>query len=177
MEDKHTPGYYRYCFKVMSDEKDDSLGATMTLRELLDCWWNCVHTDKGSCWKDAYYNKDGSMYTLNGSLTEKDLDKEVEVADEWDEDGDGYPIVSCKFVESKTIEENTKFCRTLGIIQQNKDNKSLFYYCNVELTEEQEKVINALFAEGICDGSVAGSPKDIANQVEEDLTYLENEAK
>lgn len=100
---KTTPGYYKGCQVYMNDDKDNSLGETMKLRDLLDCWWNCVHTNKGTCWKDAYYNQDGSMYTLNGALTEEDLDKEVQVDDEWEEDGDGYPIVFCNFVEEDTI--------------------------------------------------------------------------
>lgn len=96
---KTTPGYYKNCQDYMNADKEDSLGQTMKLRDLLDCWWNCVHTDKGSCWKDAYYNQDGSMYTLSEGLCEEDLDRLVKVRNEYEEDGDGYPIVYCEFVK------------------------------------------------------------------------------
>ena len=89
--------YYQGCYYDL-DTKTWTLGETMPLRKLLDCWWNSVNVDGNICYKNAYL--EDAEYELD-ELKEEDLDKLVKVADEWDEDGDGYPTISAEFVEEE----------------------------------------------------------------------------
>lgn len=93
--------YYEGCYHNI-DDKTWTLGEQMTLRELLDCWWNSVRIAGNSCYKNAYY--EDSEYEL-GDLDESDLDRVVEVDDDYDYDADGYPIVYARFVEEEDAEE------------------------------------------------------------------------
>lgn len=93
--------YYEGCYYNM-ETKESTLGKLMTLRELLDCWWNSVRIDGNVCYKNAYY-EDGE-YELD-DLEESDLDRVVRVSDVYDHDLDGYPIVDVWFVEPKKEEE------------------------------------------------------------------------
>lgn len=89
--------YYKGCYYDMVT-KESTLGGQMSLRELLDCWWNAVHIAGNCCYKNAYY-EDGE-YEL-GELDESDLDRLVKVAEEYSEDADGFPIISAYFVNEK----------------------------------------------------------------------------
>lgn len=89
--------YYAGCYYDM-DTKECTLGEQMTLRELLDCWWNNVYIAGNCCYKNAYY-QDGE-YELD-ELKESDLDRVVEVAEDYNYDLDGYPIVDAKFVKGE----------------------------------------------------------------------------
>lgn len=92
--------YYKGCYFDIGS-KDLSLGERMTLRELLDCWWNSVRIEGNCCYKNAYY-EDGE-YEL-GNLDESDLDRIVKVDEDYNFDGDGYPIVYARFVEEEEKE-------------------------------------------------------------------------
>lgn len=87
--------YYNGCYHDL-DNKTWTLGELMTLRELLDCWWNSVRIEGACCYRNAHY-EDGE-YEL-GDLDESDLDRLVRVAEDYDYDADGYPIVCAWFVE------------------------------------------------------------------------------
>ena len=87
--------YYEGCYHNI-DDKTWTLGEQLTLRELLDCWWNSVRIAGTCCYKNAYYEH--GEYEL-GNLNESDLDRIVEVDDDYDYDGDGYPIVYARFVD------------------------------------------------------------------------------
>ena len=91
--------YYKGCYFDIGS-KDLSLGGQMTLRELLDCWWNSVHIEGNDCYKNAYY--EDSEYEL-GDLDESDLDRVVKVAEDYTYDADGYPIVAASFVDEKEV--------------------------------------------------------------------------
>ena len=86
--------YKNRVFEVLNEEKLDCIGADdMTLRQVLDCWWNSVRIEGNICYKNAY--EEDPEYELD-RLTPKDLDRKVYV-DSWDTDEDGYPICYARF--------------------------------------------------------------------------------
>ena len=87
--------YYQGCYYDL-DTKLWTLDETMTLRELLDCWWNIVDIDGNACYKNAYLEDE--EYSI-GDLSTSDLDRLVKVSYEYDLDSDGYPIVSAEFID------------------------------------------------------------------------------
>lgn len=98
--------YPRRGFEIVSAEKLDSLGETMKLKELLDCWWNSVRIEENgktmSFWKNSY--EEDPEYTICQDCEQTEAPKEylerlVEVDDEWHFDLDGYPVVNATFVE------------------------------------------------------------------------------
>lgn len=95
---RHRNGYYKGCYYDM-DTKSKSLGETLTLKEVLDLWWNSVRvrTNGGTkmCWKNAYTCD--NAYELDG-LSKSTLKKLVEVENYYDYDCDGYPIVYCNLL-------------------------------------------------------------------------------
>ena len=79
-------------YEYMTDEKWDSLGETMTLKEACDLGWNSIRVrvkgrkdDRTRC---CYLCNDG-YYELDG-LTKELL---ITLDDGYDDDSDGYPIV------------------------------------------------------------------------------------
>lgn len=79
-------------YEYMTDEKWDSLGKTMTLKEACDLGWNSIRVrpvgrtdDRVRC---CYRCNDGS-YEFDGLPAKLDIRLDFE----YDEDGDGYPIV------------------------------------------------------------------------------------
>lgn len=101
---RHRKGYYEHCFEVIST-KSWTLGETITLKALLDEWWNEVIIDNPKtgammfCYKNAYtcdpaYEDGGTGKALTRTL----LNKQVKVAKDWEEDADGYPIVYARFI-------------------------------------------------------------------------------
>ncbi len=89
--------YYEGCYYDM-ESKERTLGERMTLRDLLDCWWNSVRIAGNTCYRNAYYQD--KEYEL-GDLDESDLDRIVRVADSYDYDFDGYPKVDAWFDDVK----------------------------------------------------------------------------
>ena len=87
--------YYQGCYYDL-DTKLWTLDEIMTLRELLDCWWNRVDIDGNACYKNAYLEDE--EYSI-GDLSTSDLDRLVKVSYEYNLDSDGYPIVSAEFIE------------------------------------------------------------------------------
>ena len=85
-------------YEVMTDDKWDSLGETMPLRDVLDMGWNSVRVDNEYCCNKCC---DGS-YELDG-LEESALNRMITLADEYDEDGDGYPIVYARFEDDANL--------------------------------------------------------------------------
>ena len=92
-------GYKDRIFEVLNEEKIDCIGETMTLRQVLDLWWNSVRIENNVCYKNAY--EEDPEYHLD-KLTEKDLDREVYVKG-WDTDLDGCPICFARFNDIKDI--------------------------------------------------------------------------
>lgn len=89
-------------YKYMTDKKWDSLGETITIKEALDMWWNSVRvrTPKGienhifTMYKccDGEYVLDDMADILE--ISEEDILKcTITLDDEYDDDGDEYPIV------------------------------------------------------------------------------------
>lgn len=91
-------GWIERGFEVINVPKLESLGQTMKLRDVLDLWWNSVRIDGHVCYKNAY--EEDTEYELDG-LTEADLDRFVDVSNEYDRDLDGYPIVYAWFVHTE----------------------------------------------------------------------------
>ena len=87
--------YYQGCYYEL-EPKLCTLGETMTLRELLDYWWNRVDIDGNACYKNAYLEDE--EYFID-DLSTSDLDRLVKVSDEHDFDSDNFPIVSANFVD------------------------------------------------------------------------------
>jgi len=90
-------------FEVLNETKLDCIGTDdMTLRQVLDLWWNSVRIGDNICYKNAY--EEDPEYEL-GDLTEKDLDRKVYVKG-WDTDEDGYPICFARFEDEKDIPQS-----------------------------------------------------------------------
>lgn len=96
-------------YTEVTPEKEESLDKDITVKELLDMWWNSVRVsgddieDEILLYKDS---KDGS-YELDeehNPYGEKILDMVVHTNDEWSEDADGYPIIYAELVDGKTGE-------------------------------------------------------------------------
>lgn len=88
--------YEPHIYEIITREKEDTIqNNDITLRQVLDAWWNSVRIDNNICYKNAY--KEDGEYEL-GNLTEADLERKVFV-DFWDEDSDGYPICYAEFVD------------------------------------------------------------------------------
>lgn len=88
----------------VTEEKEDSLNSNITVRELLDMWWNSVRVSGGKIkgvallYKDCY---DGS-YELDKDRNpygEDILDMMVHTSDEWRDDGDGFPIIYATLIK------------------------------------------------------------------------------
>lgn len=75
-------------YEYMTNEKWDSLGETMTLQEACDLGWNSIRVRTRGNTKCCYRCDDGD-YVLDG-LTKETV---IKLDDEYDDDGDGYPIV------------------------------------------------------------------------------------
>lgn len=99
MKLRHRKGYYKGCYYDI-EAKSWSCGETMTLKEVLDLWWNSVRIRNNKtielCYKTAYTCDE--PYSLD-TLPKSALKKLVKVDDEWDYDADGYPIVYAEFVK------------------------------------------------------------------------------
>lgn len=96
-------GYKDRIFEVLNEAKLDCIGAdNMTLRQVLDLWWNSVRIKGNICYKNAY--EEDPEYEL-GDLTEKDLGRKVYVKG-WDTDEDGYPICFARFINEEEISQS-----------------------------------------------------------------------
>lgn len=117
-------------YTEVTPEKEESLDKDITVRELLDMWWNSVRVsgddieDEILLYKDS---KDGS-YELDeehNPYGEKILDMVVHTNDEWSEDADGYPIIYAELADNadmksqKSEEEN---------IEESVENKKYYVY-------------------------------------------------
>ena len=88
---------FNLLYECLTNDKYDSLGKEMTVREALDLWWNSIRIRTADGILCCYKRHDGS-YELN----ERDiLDKRILLDGEWLEDGDGYPIVFATLLEDK----------------------------------------------------------------------------
>lgn len=91
------------CYMEMSQEKWDSLGQTVKLKDLLDIWWNSVRVrvyevNRPKLYTEIMaYKTESGKYRFDGMTIDEStadiLDMLVEVDDEYMEDGDGFPIV------------------------------------------------------------------------------------
>jgi len=116
----------------ITDEKENSIDTDITVKELLDMWWNSVRIKGGKIkgtailYKDC---KDGS-YELdkdNNPYGEAILDMVVHTKDEWDDDGDGYPIIYAtiegdKKESHKSVKEEAS-CKFVVVANKNDDRK------------------------------------------------------
>lgn len=107
-------GYYKGCFTDI-DSKIWVLGEVLTLKEVLDQWWNsvrCYDIEVGErnlcCYKTAY-TCDPAYVDFEGNPVSKKLLKTyVRVDDEYDEDSDGYPIVRVRLATPEEIEREVR---------------------------------------------------------------------
>ena len=99
-------------YQWMTDEKWGSLGETMTIKEALDLWWNCIHVrlpngDRAYIYKcsDGWYEIDSllsSSYIKKLKLdVKKVLALKITLDNEYDEDDEENPIVSATLIEQK----------------------------------------------------------------------------
>ena len=85
-------------YKYMTDAKWSSLGETMTLKKALDKWWNSIRIKVNDNITINYKCYDGE-YDIYELADELELDEDevlklqITLNDEYDDDGDGYPIV------------------------------------------------------------------------------------
>ena len=91
----------RLKYKVVDEEKLDSLGQQMTIKEALNLHWNCVvvrdtDNDIYNCWmcSDGSYETDGL-----------ELDTLIELDDEYDYDSDNNPIICANVVKKEGDEK------------------------------------------------------------------------
>ena len=79
-------------YEELTDEKWDSLGETMTLKEACDLGWNSIRVRV----RGRRDNRTRCCYLCNDGYYELDgLTKELMITldDQYDDDADGYPIV------------------------------------------------------------------------------------
>ena len=86
-------------------EKESSLGSDLTVKELLDMWWNSVRiTGKNIDGRAVLYKQcDDGEYELdkeNQPYGEQILNMIVHTDEIYDADEDGYPIVFAKIKEN-----------------------------------------------------------------------------
>ena len=96
-------------YTEMTSEKEYSLDSDISVKELLDMWWNSVRIRGGEIKGTALLYKhcqDGS-YELDEDRNpygENILSMVVHTAREWNDDGDGYPIIYA-YVEDRDDED------------------------------------------------------------------------
>ncbi len=105
MELQTREGWYDGVQEDINKKKRQSLGKTLTLKSLLDCWWNSVRLNGNIIFKNTYtcdpeyamYGADCGQYDIS---SDKDLLYSlVETDDYCDFDSDGYPIVFANNVD------------------------------------------------------------------------------
>ena len=86
-------------YDVITLEKRSSLGAILTVQELLDMWWNSVrirwvdeNVPTALCYKDINGTYSIDDYEHNPQDVDV-LHMKVQVEDHFDYDADGYPII------------------------------------------------------------------------------------
>ena len=84
-------------YEIMTQDKLWTLDCEITIKELLDVWWNSVRLRFNDGKMALLYKCCDNSYELDDDesnpLGEKVLDLKVRTSDYWDYDGDGYPII------------------------------------------------------------------------------------
>ncbi len=106
-ERKYVAGFFskgkKDSYTEMSNEKWNSLDSDVKVKDLLDMWWNSVRIKGNGIKGEALLYKDchDGSYELDeehNSHGEDILNMTVHTHSEYDEDGDGYPIIYAKLL-------------------------------------------------------------------------------
>lgn len=106
-ERKYVAGFFskgkKDSYTEMSSEKWKSLDSDVKVKDLLDMWWNSVRIKGNGIKGEALLYKDchDGSYELDeehNSHGEDILNMTVHTHSEYDEDGDGYPIIYAKLL-------------------------------------------------------------------------------
>lgn len=132
-------------YSEVSWSKFNSLGQTMTLKDALDLWWNSVRIgDKGyfKSFENSYEDFEGN------ELDDNLLNRKIKLNDEFDEDSDGYPIVSAIFVDEPLKEEyfTPKEQEEYGVDEEgfSLDTYDTYHHCEWcgDITPDARKELN-----------------------------------
>lgn len=116
-ERKYVAGFFskgkKDSYTEMSDEKWKSLDSDVKVKDLLDMWWNSVRIKGKGIKGEALLYKDchDGSYELDeehNSHGEDILNMTVHTHYEYDEDGDGYPIIYAKLLSKEVKESSDK---------------------------------------------------------------------
>ena len=93
-------------YRWMTQAKYDSLGERMTLKRALDKWWNAIYITFPDRFTISYKCSDGTYEVSEladelGLTEDEVLEVKIDISGEWDEDGDGYPVVYAELAEDK----------------------------------------------------------------------------
>ena len=116
---------YDLLVRAVTEEKRKCFGKTMTVKELLDLGWNSIRLRwvNDNIPTALLYKDCDDEYCLDDEihnpLQEKVLDVVVKVADCYDEDVDGFPIVFCDEFVAKTESYESYYKKLLTKAKEN----------------------------------------------------------